>query len=120
MEVYGSTSLRLLEKLAYSIARVITGKKPSQGRVHLAEMYCKNIMSEIRELAQVIDEHRKCPFCSYKPGPNSWRHALYLHLVKTHLQDLLEIASACTAKEKQPVETLGTQAPQREPLKRAL
>jgi len=100
MEAYGSTSLRLLEKLAYSIARVITGKKPSQGRVHLAEMYCRSIMSEIRELAKVIDEHGKCPFCSYKPGPNSWRHALYLHLVKTHLQDLLEIASACTTKEK--------------------
>ncbi|ADV64712.1 hypothetical protein [Desulfurococcus mucosus] len=95
MQAESHTSLRVIEKLAYSIARLITGKKPSQGSIHLAEMSCGNIMGEIKELARLIDEQRKCPFCGYTPGPRCWKHALYLHLVKKHLGELEEIASAC-------------------------
>ncbi|MCY0868328.1 MAG: hypothetical protein OWQ48_03740 [Desulfurococcus sp.] len=88
-------SFRLLEKLAFSIARFITRKKPSQGSIHLAEMSCKSVIKELEELAVLIDTYRKCPFCSYTPGPRSWRHALYLHLTKTHLAELEEVAVAC-------------------------
>ncbi|MEL9908512.1 MAG: hypothetical protein QXP97_04425 [Desulfurococcus sp.] len=89
------TSLRLIEKLAFSIAKILTGKKPSQGKIHLAEMYCGNIMDEIKELAEIIDTYRRCPFCNYTPGPRCWRHALYIHLIRSHFLDLEELASTC-------------------------